>query len=137
MMLPRSVTAVASALALALLPACADSSSPEDNFACTALSVPGIDVEIRSAVSGTPIADSARGVARDGAFVDSLRPGRMLSNAPSDLLSRKGAYARAGTYTIRIERAGYQPWDTTGIRVQAGRCNVTTARMVAHLIPIP
>ena len=124
-------------LALLALAGCIDSTTPGIGFGCTAHAAPGLDVEIRDRSTGVPIADSARGVAREGAYVDSLRPGTMLSTAPSDLLSRVGAYERAGTYSIRIERAGYQPWDTAGVRVIAGTCHVTTVRVFARLVPVP
>jgi hypothetical protein len=48
-----------------------------------------------------------------------------------------GAYERPGTYSVRVERNGYRPWDTTRVRVHADRCGASPVQLVARLSPIP
>jgi hypothetical protein len=101
---------------------------------CTANIVPGVVVEIRDAFDGTPLAASARGVAREGSFVDSLRPHGSLGNGT--LVSRAAADERAGSYTVTVEHAGYLTWQR-GARVRANECHVETVTLTAYLIATP
>jgi hypothetical protein len=112
--------------------ACGDSLEPT----CLPVERPAVEVEIRDAQTEEFRADSARGVAQDGTYADSLQIVRYHSAeiVPAAL---GGAYGRPGTYTLRIERAGYQPWDTVGIHVQADRCGPITVQLVARLSPAP
>jgi len=73
--------------------------------ACTLDVQPGIVVEIRDAFDDAPLAEHARGSARDGEFVDSLQPYGSVANGT--LISRAGAYERAGDYTVTVEHDGY------------------------------
>ena len=106
--------------------------------ACTTSVEPGIVVEIRDAQSGAPLAGLARGAARDGAYLDSLKSGAFSD--PSDpvgsMSSRQAAYERPGRYTVEVQRAGYEPWTRTGVRVRRGVCHVETQRLRANLVRI-
>jgi hypothetical protein len=110
--------------------ACGDGLEP----ACLPVVRPGIEVEVRDALTEEFRADSARGVAQDRAYVDSLVIVRHSwpQNVPSAL---GGAWDRPGTYSVRIERNGYQRWDTSGVRVQADQCGASTVQLVARLSP--
>jgi len=110
--------------------ACGDSLEP----VCLPVERLAVEVEIRDAQTEEFRADSARGVAQDGMYTDSLLIVRYHGTeiVPAAL---GGAYGRPGTYAVRIEREGYQPWDTVGVHVQADRCGPLTVQLVARLSP--
>ena len=116
-----------SALAAA---ACGDSLEP----ACPPVVRPAVEVEVRDSQTGVFRADSARGVVRDGAYADSLVVVRN-HGAQSVPAALGVAFDRPGSYSVRIERGGYQLWDTVGIHVLADRCGAVTVHLVAHLLP--
>jgi hypothetical protein len=93
----------------------------------------GIEVEIRDARTGAPIAADARGAVRDGAYLDSLGPGRLAQPPATGMISRMAAHERAGTYAVEVLHDGYQPWTADGIRVRRGRCHVATVLLRADL----
>ncbi len=97
-----------------------------DLGACTLSVEPGVIVEIRDAVDGTPIAATASGSVIEGSYQDSLH----LYDGP---LRRAGAYEREGTYTVRVLHAGYAPWERTRIRVRDTGCHVDTVMLEADL----
>ena len=102
--------------------------------ACTLDVAPGIVAEIRDAFDDSPIAEGARGAARDGDFVDSLQPYGAVANGM--LISRAGAYERAGDYTVTIEHDGYFAWETR-VRVEGDDCHVRTENFSVHLQRLP
>jgi hypothetical protein len=110
--------------------ACGDSSGP----VCLPVERLAVEVEVRDAQTGALRADSARGVAQDGTFTDSLL---IVRYEGADIVPAAlgGAYGRPGTYTLRIERPGYQLWDTAGLRVIADECGPITVHLLARLSP--
>lgn len=115
-------------LAAPLLTSCTDG-------ACTLDVLPAVVVEIRDAVTGSPIAELARGSVRDGSYVDSLRPeGSSLDGV---LLSRAGAIEREGTYAVEVVHDGYVTWQRPGVRVGGDDCHVETVTLQANLDPAP
>jgi hypothetical protein len=110
--------------------ACGDSSGP----VCLPVERLAVEVEVRDAQTGALRADSARGVAQDGTFTDSLL---IVRYEGADIVPAAlgGAYGRPGTYTLRIERPGYQLWDTAGVRVIADECGPITVHLLARLSP--
>jgi hypothetical protein len=98
--------------------------------ACTTSVEPGVVVEIRDAVDGTPIAATASGSVHEGSFQDSLR---LYDGA----LSRAGADEREGTYTVRVLHTGYVTWEQTGVRVRDTGCHVGTVTLEADLQRTP
>jgi hypothetical protein len=110
--------------------ACGDSSGP----VCLPVERLAVEVEVRDAQTGALRADSARGVAQDGTFTDSLL---IVRYEAADIVPAAlgGAYGRPGTYTLRIERPGYQLWDTAGVRVIADECGPITVHLLARLSP--
>jgi hypothetical protein len=56
---------------------------------------------------------------------------------PPLVVTMIGADERAGTYIVQLEAVGYQPWDTSGIRVTGNECHVRTASLTADLEPVP
>src|SRR5436189_412357 len=97
----RSVkTCVAISVAAVLIGAAA--CAVFDPVSCTASIEPALMVEIRDSLTLLPLAEDARGVARDGAYVDSLRAAGFLGAEPASMYSRRAADERAGTYSIEI-----------------------------------
>ena len=113
-------------LLAALLGACSEPG-------CTLILVPGVVVEIRDEVDGTPLAETARGVVRDGAYTDSLQ----LLGTGKAALVRSAAYERAGVYTVTVEHQGYAPWRREHVRVRGGDCHVQTTHLAADLERTP
>ena len=109
--------------------ACGDSGGP----VCPPVEVLAVEVEVRDAQTEEFRADSARGVAQDGTFIDSLLIVR-YEGADMVPAALGGAYGRPGTYALRIERPGYQPWDTAGVRVIADECGPITVHLLARLL---
>lgn len=121
---------------LALLAPLACSNPFAGGYACTGDIRPAIEVEIRDAESGAPLAAEARGVVRDGTFVDSLRPARSLSSDPASLLSRQAAGERPGVYNVEVQRTGYRTWTAGGVPVGRDACHVRTRTLRADLEPV-
>ncbi|SRR6266550_7218329 len=94
---------------------------------CLAARSIAVIVAVNDSVSGTSVADSARGVARAGAEVDSLR----LFVSPPRLLGG----TKLGTYDVVIDRPGYHEWTRGGVVVsQQGPCgNTIPVQLVALL----
>ena len=101
---------------------------------CGASIEPAVVVEIQDARTGVPLAEGARGVVRDGAYVDSLRPHAMRGPAPFVLLSRAAALERPGIYSVTVAAPGYKTWTLHGVVVRADECHVRTRRVHAGLL---
>jgi hypothetical protein len=106
-----------------------------DPVYCTQNLVPGIVVEIQDKADGHPIATTASGTVTEGSFADSLWTYELLT--PIEVIARASAWERKGTYRVHVQRVGYASWDTTGIRVTANECHVSTVRLKALLAPLP
>ena len=122
------------ALTLALLTGCENPFAGD--YLCPDDRSPAIEVEIRDARTGAPVAQDARGAVHDGAYIDSLKPSGGTGPDPFVLVSRSAAEERPGTYLVEVTHAGYQPWTMGGVRVGAGRCGVRTRRLTASLEPL-
>jgi hypothetical protein len=112
--------------ALFTLGAC--SSSPSAPIVCDASARAGITVTIKDAETLQPLAATARGVVRDGAYLDSL-----VLVAPD---TRAAAFERAGTYSVEVRLAGYQNFNTSGVRVTSGTCHVNAQVVPALLLKV-
>ena len=112
--------------ALWTLGAC--SSSPTDPIVCDTSARAGITVTIKDAATLEPLAANARGVVRDGAYVDSL-----VLVAPD---TRAAAFERAGTYSVEVRLTGYQNFNASGVRVTAGTCHVNAVVVPALLLKL-
>jgi hypothetical protein len=109
----------------------------QDPVACALNVVPGVEVEVRDRVTGELLTTAPRGVAREGAFQDSLRVGATTLENPPRVMTLIGADERTGRYVVQVEADGYQAWDTAGIQVTPNECHVRTARFTAALDPVP
>ena len=94
---------------------------------------PAVEVEVVDAESGVPVAAGAKGVIRDGAYVDSLRPNR--SRGDGTVLTLSAGDARSGTYRVEIMREGYAPWHRDGVRARRGDCGLETTHIRAAMVP--
>ena len=100
-----------------------------DDIYCPAWSFPAIQVNLKSADTGSPII-GALGEVQDGEYRDSL----------VDL--GDGSYMAAennpGTYSVNVESPAYSPWDTTRVHVEqvGGACpTVETQLLEVRLQP--
>jgi hypothetical protein len=98
---------------------------------CSASVEPAVVVEIRDARTQLPLAASARGVVRDGTYVDSLRP-HSGGGTPFILISRFAAFERRGTYSVKVEAPRYRTWTLGGVVVIADQCHVRTRHLRAE-----
>ena len=111
--------------------------SSSDGFGCTANIDNGIVVTVTDARTHAPIATGAAGTILDGSYTEMLRPFSMDSSG--NVLSLAGAPERAGTYTVRITRVGYLPFEKQNVVVTRNACHVNTVAVMAELqsIPVP
>jgi hypothetical protein len=86
-----------------------------------------IRVLVTSQQTGAPIVDGLTGTLRDGSYVElmSVWDGNELG----------GAWGRAGTYDVRVEAAGFEPWEQENVRSREGSCGLTTVRIAAEMTP--
>jgi hypothetical protein len=109
-----------------------------DNLAICVNSSSGesaIIVQIRDAVTGTPLAAGARGAIRDGEYVDSLRP--PSPDASGRALALSAGEGRPGTYTVTVVHPGYQTWQQSSVVVVIGNCGLASQVLHADLEPLP
>ena len=117
-------------VSLAFLVASTALSGCSEWVGCTTSVEPGVVVEIRDAVDGTPMAATALGSVIEGSFQDSLR-------LYDGSLTRAGADEREGTYTLRVLHPGYVTWEQAGVRVRDRGCHVETVTLQANLERAP
>ncbi len=110
------------------------------SYGCAGVVLPAVEVYVFDARTGAPAAEGATATVRDGDFVETLQVHVTSYPEPPNMqgvpLSFAGAYGRPGVYTVRVEKAGYQPWEVTRVRVRNDRCGVLGARLEARLQPI-
>jgi hypothetical protein len=120
-----------------LLTACAIV-EPIEPTMCLAVVSRAVEVEVRDAATGAPAAAGTIATAREGAFTEQLTViGWTAHPADSTAVFVGGVDERPGTYEVRIEKQGYQPWVQTGVRAPSGPCGVVTARLEARLVRQP
>jgi hypothetical protein len=98
---------------------------------CTSVAPLAVRVEVNDSASEMSVVDSARGVAKLGTEVDSLR----LAEIPPRL---EGG-TELGTYQVIIDRPGYHEWIRNGVVVsERDACGSThPVDLVARLQPSP
>lgn len=118
-----------------VLPACALlGDDPDEQIACPAVVAPAVVVEVRNATTGDPEAGDAEGRLIDGDFNESMRVG--ASNSEGIPVTLEGAYERPGTYTVLIEKEGFESWSRSGVQAEEDECGVVTERITAELAPV-
>ena len=119
--------------AVVVLAACSPAS-----ISCPQIPAPAILLEVRESGTGNPAANGAKGVVEDGAYIDSLKVvGWSGPPAPETELLMAAAFDRPGTYSIRLEKPGYQTWVRAGVVVGTDDCGTQQAQIVTQLVPIP
>jgi D-serine deaminase-like pyridoxal phosphate-dependent protein len=89
---------------------------------CDLRAYPAIMVAIRDSLTDVPVTEGVRVIARDGTYADT-----------ADFRVFGLAHERPGTYTVTVEKDGYQTWSRTGVRVRDGECHVQTVELTARL----
>jgi hypothetical protein len=102
--------------------------SPADPVVCTAIAVQAITLTVVDGASGQRVCDAAVTVV-DGSFSEVLPP--FPGSAAECTYS--GPTERAGTYEVRVSRAGYQPATERNVRVTADACHVIPVRLTVTL----
>ncbi len=103
---------------------------------CPGNVVPGLEIEVRDAVSGVAVAFLAVGEARSSGGTYALEPGQYGGSADSLLLV--GAWNRWGLFRVLVMRAGYREWTASDVLVEStgGPCaRPMTVRLEARLQP--
>lgn len=89
-----------------------------------------IIAEIRDSVTGNPAAFGARVQIQDGGFTSSI----IASTGNSAIAALAGlGGARAGTYTVSVEKAGYRLWTKRNVEVLKNQCAVQPTWVMARL----
>lgn len=104
-----------------------------NNPICPAVAEPAVIVEVRNAVTEDPEAENAEGVLIDGNYTDSLRIKEETDEGIPVALA--GGFERAGTYSVRIDKPGFQAWTREGVDVDEGECGPETERLDARIEP--
>lgn len=66
---------------------------------------------------------------------DTLPVNALGGEADGPVHTYTSAYERAGTYSIRVQKAGYKDWVKTGVRVRQGTCHVKTVTLDVRMTP--
>lgn len=110
-----------------------DSTSTEPVF-CPSIAEPAIVIDVTDAVTGKYIAKEATGIIKDGSYIDTLGFGNITQREPVLIVkSLVGGLERAGTYDVRIELEGYQPWSRNNVHVPEGECGPHTQHLEAQM----
>lgn len=115
-----------------LLPATLSGCDIFEPGACTMDVRPAILVQVRDAATQAPAASGTTGVVRDGSFSDIMQ-----ADPGENALELRGAQERPGTYTVTIDKPGYQQWTQEDVRVRDGSCHVQTVTLQANLVRTP
>lgn len=102
----------------------------QDPIVCTDEFVYGLSVEIVDATTGAPLAEGSTLTVVDGTYVENVTDSW-------DGRSMVAAGERPGTYTVRVERGGYQSWERSGVRISADECHVIPRSLEARLDASP
>jgi len=129
--------------ALALLGACAGAEAPAvavDSLprlvGCTADARPGVVLAVEDARTGAPLSGYALWLRREapGAAPAALPVDSAMVTAPPPA-PWAGALEQPGRYALRVAKAGYRAWDSTGIVVTSDACHVRTVHLRVRLRP--
>ena len=121
-----SLNLVRSSVAFLLMAACQNT---QPLGYCTAAYSPAVIITAEDSGTHANLAVGASGLARSGAYVDSLRR--------VDSVLWGGA--RIGNYQLTVERLGYHQWTRTGVQVtQVTECGMpVSVHVTALLQPSP
>ena len=108
------------------------------DVSCPQIAAPAVLLQIREAGTGFPAADGARGIVQDGTYSDSLRVVAWEPPAaPDTKLYMAAAFDRPGTYSVTLEKQGYQTFQQAGVVVGTNECGTEQAQITVMLVPVP
>ena len=117
---------------------CEQATEPIENRFCVAETYPGLEVEVRDAATGRPLAATATGTAKTTVGVvfhrtitDTLGEYRVDSEMTP--VSLAGAN-REGKHLVEITHAGYNTWIAQDVQVVLGECTFVTVHLSAFLV---
>jgi hypothetical protein len=125
--------AAAVAAGLAFFGACRIERSPTGPI-CPAVVQRAIEVAVTDQATGAPAAAGAVGTLRDGPYAETMQAVGFTNGVATTL---GGATGRPGLYDVRVEKAGYQPWEAIGVRSESDACGVRTVPLTAALHTAP
>ena len=96
-----------------------------NDVACTANVAAGVNVSIFDARTGAALAATT-----------TLTDGTFQETSMQEMSAFSGAFERAGTYTVRVIKVGYTPYEQTGFTVTKGICHVTSVNVRVDLQPL-
>jgi hypothetical protein len=88
---------------------------------------------VRDSVTQVPAGHGAIATVQDGSYQETLF--YLGSVSSFDSLTFSGAIERAGTYSIRVNKAGYHSWTRAGVTVTRDECHVIPAQVDVKLQP--
>ena len=104
----------------------------DDPVACTLAIEPAIEALVVDSVTGEPAAADALGVlVLGGEQLPMILTGTDIEGRPLVLAGGD----EPGSYDVRIEKAGYDPWTRDDVEVESNDCGVVTERFEARLQP--
>jgi hypothetical protein len=113
---------------------CGSPAGPSDGSVCTTEARAGIVVEIRDKANAQPLAYWAQATVRSGSYTESLMPGQFLDfRDPQTMVSRIGAFERAGTYSVEVTAPGFKDVRFEGVTVLSEPCHVRGVNLSALL----
>lgn len=113
--------------ALLALAAC-DSSTTTD-LICPPVYFAAVEVTAVDSVTNVNVTAGSTVVLSNATVTDSL-------DVPPGAATVAGVGSRAGTFTLRVRRSGYNLWQKSGVQVESGDCGPQTVRVTARLQPI-
>lgn len=117
------------------LTAC-DSGIEEDPIVCPAVALPAISVKVFDAETTQSASNNTTVTVTDSSFSDNQScPNSVFPNCGDENsdFSFQLAFEREGTYSVTVEKAGYETWSMQDIVVTKGQCNVETVFIEANL----
>lgn len=97
---------------------------------CTEEAVAGLNVIVRDAATAEVLSDGVSITAQDGDYSEVLE--LVDGSAPATFT---GAWERAGTYVLTVQKSGYATFISNGIAVTANQCHVNGQLVNVELTP--
>lgn len=97
---------------------------------CTEEAVAGLNIVVKDATTGEVLSDGVVVSAQDGAY------GEVLELVPgSNPATFAGAWERAGTYVITVQKSGYETLVSNAYQVTATVCHVVPQNRTLEITP--
>ena len=89
------------------------------------------------ALTGNVLTGLPPGAVTDGEYGDSLHVTAFSAESGPELvpIAFGAAWNRPGTYTLTVEREGYQPFSVSGLVARTGTCWILQVSLTARLVP--